>query len=187
MRRTALLLVPFVALALALTACGGDDQSASEEYADDVCSTLSTWVTDVEETVTSLTDQGLAISREDIETAVEETKGATETLADDLQALGAPETEDGNEAKSELESLGTTLDQQLATVEEALDSGGGVTALAATVTTAISTAATAVDQAYQDLQGLDPGGELSEAFQDSDECDSLREQLDEIGSGEDGG
>ena len=44
-------------------------------------------------------------------------------------------------------------------------------------------AASAVNQAYQDLQGLDPAGELGEAFEDSEDCDSLREQLDEMGSG----
>ena len=168
---------------VALAGCGGDDQSASEEYADDVCSTLSTWVTDVEETVRSLTDAGLSITQEDVETAVEETRDATATLSDDLQELGAPETEDGGEAQDELESLSTTLEQQVDTVEEALASGGGVTAITATVTAAISTAASAVNQAYQDLQGLDPAGELGEAFEDSEDCDSLREQLDEMGSG----
>lgn len=172
-----------LALVLVLAGCGGDDESASEEYAGDACSTLSTWVTDVEETVRSLTDAGLAINREDLETALEETRDATATLSDDLQELGAPESEDGNEAQDELESLSTTLERQVETVEEALSSSGGLTAIAATVSAAISTAAAAVNQAYQDLQGLDPAGELSEAFEDSEDCDSLREQLNEIGSG----
>src|SRR5215204_1692370 len=45
---------------LALAGCGGDEgPNASEEYADGVCSSLSTWADDVEATVKTLADQGL--------------------------------------------------------------------------------------------------------------------------------
>lgn len=170
---------------VALASCGGDDEAnASEDYANSVCSSLSAWVTDVQETVTSLTDEGLAIEREDIDTAVDQAKESTESLAEDLEGLGAPETEDGTEAKSELDSLVNTVEQQIATVEEALSSGGAPASIAATVTAAIATAASAVETTYENVQGLDPSGELSEAFEDSEECDSLQEQLDELGSDE---
>jgi membrane protein implicated in regulation of membrane protease activity len=175
---TAALLV----LVLALAGCGGDGSSASEDYADGVCMSLSTWVTEVQETVQSLTDAGLATSREDLQASWEETKDATETLVNDLEQLGPPETEDGEQVKSELDALGTELTQQIDAIEQALDSGGGVTAVAAEVSAAISAAANAVEMTYQDLQGLDPAGELREAFEDSDDCDALEEQLDEIGS-----
>jgi membrane protein implicated in regulation of membrane protease activity len=175
---TATLLV----LVLALAGCGGDGSSASEDYADGVCMSLSTWVTEVQETVQSLTDAGLATSREDLQASWEETKDATETLVNDLEQLGPPETEDGEQVKSELDALGTELTQQIDAIEQALDSGGGVTAVAAEVSAAISAAANAVEMTYQDLQGLDPAGELREAFEDSDDCDALEEQLDEIGS-----
>jgi membrane protein implicated in regulation of membrane protease activity len=171
-----------VFLVLALAGCGGDDSSASEDYADGVCMSLSTWVTEVQETVQSLTDAGLATSREDLQASWEETKDATETLVNDLEQLGPPETEDGERVKSELDALGTELTQQIDAIEQALASGGGVTAVAAEVSTAISAAANAVEMTYQDLQGLDPAGELREAFEDSDDCDALEEQLDEIGS-----
>jgi membrane protein implicated in regulation of membrane protease activity len=171
-----------VVVVLALAGCGGDDSSASEDYADGVCMSLSTWVTEVQETVQSLTDAGLATSREDLQASWDETKDATETLVNDLEQLGPPETEDGEQVKSELDALGTELTQQIDAIEQALASGGGVTAVAAEVSTAISAAANAVEMTYQDLQGLDPAGELREAFEDSDDCDALEEQLDEIGS-----
>jgi membrane protein implicated in regulation of membrane protease activity len=171
-----------VVLVLSLAACGGDDESASEEYANGVCSSLSSWVTDVQETVQSLTDAGLGTTREDIQAAFDETKDATDTLVNDLEELGTPETEDGQQARSEIDDLTTELRTQLDVIEQALDSGEGVTAIAATVSTAVSTAANAVNTTYQDLQGLDPGGELSDAFESSEDCDSLRDQLDEIGS-----
>jgi hypothetical protein len=161
-----------------LAGCGGDDgPSASENYANDVCSSLSTWVTDVQETIQSLTDAGLATSREDIETAFNQTKEATDTLANDLEGAGAPDTEDGQKVKSELDSLSTELRQQLDVIEQALNSGGSVTAIAATASTAVSTAANAVNTTYQNLQGLDPAGELQDAFANSDECNSLEDQL----------
>jgi membrane protein implicated in regulation of membrane protease activity len=169
-----------VLLVLALAGCGGDDSSASEDYANDVCSSLSTWVTDVQETVQSLTDAGLAITRQDIQTAFDDAKESTDTLVSDLEQLGPPETEDGEQAKSELDELGTELRQQLDAVEQALASGGGATAIAAEVTTAISAAANAVNTTYQDLQNLDPAGELRDAFEDSDDCNSLGDQLEDI-------
>jgi membrane protein implicated in regulation of membrane protease activity len=171
-----------VLLVLALAGCGGDDASASEDYADGVCMSLSTWVTEVQETVQSLTDAGLATSREDLQASWDETKDATETLVNDLEQLGPPETEDGEQVKSELDALVTELTQQVDAIEQALNSGGGVTAVAAEVSTAISAAANAVETTYQDLRELDPAGELREAFEDSDDCDALEEQLDEIGS-----
>jgi methyl-accepting chemotaxis protein len=171
-----------LAAVVLLAGCGGDESSASEDYANGVCSSLSSWVTDVQETVQSITDAGLATSREDIQTAFDQTKDATDTLVGDLEGLGPPETEDGQQAKSELDALTTELGQQLDVIQEALDSGGGVTAIAAEVSSAVSAAASAVNTTYQDLRGLDPGGELQDAFENSDDCKSLGDQLDAIGS-----
>lgn len=176
--------VLFVAAVLALAGCGGDDTpSASEEYANDVCGELSTWVTDVQGTVTSVTDQGLSISRDDLQTAFDQTKESTDSMVNDLEQLGPPETEDGQQAKSALDDLGSELQQQLDTIEQAINSGGSVVSIAATVTTAVSTAANAVNTTYQDLQNLNPPGELRDAFENSDECNSLGDQIAELRSG----
>jgi hypothetical protein len=173
-----------VAAVLVLAGCGGDGgSSASEDYANDVCSNLSTWVTDVQETVQSVTDAGLGISRDDIQSAFDQTKEATDSLANDLEQAGPPETEEGQEAKSRLEDLTTELRQQLDTIQEALDSGGGLTSIAATVASAVSAAASAVNTTFQDLKGLDPPGELRDAFENSDECNSLQDQISNLRSG----
>jgi hypothetical protein len=165
-----------------LAGCGGDSgSSTSEEYANDVCSNLSTWVTAVDGAAKSLGDAGLSIDSGDVQTAVGDVGDATDTLADDLKQLGPPETDAGNQAKSELDSLASTLRQQLDTIEEALDSGGGALAIA-TVTTALSAAVSDVESTYQSLQGLDPGGELENGFKDAENCKSLNDQLEAIGS-----
>jgi methyl-accepting chemotaxis protein len=176
-------LVVILAALLLVAGCGGDETSASESYANDVCSSLSTWVTDVQGTVQSLTDQGLSISQDDIQSAFDQTKEATDTLANDLEQAGPPETEAGQEAKSALDGLSTQLNQQLDTIQQALDSGEGLTSIAATVTSAVSAAANAVNTTYQNLQGLDPPDELRDAFENSDDCNSLQDQIANLRSG----
>jgi hypothetical protein len=172
-----------LAAVLLLAGCGGDSgSSASEDYANSVCGDLSTWVTDVNGAITSLTDAGLATDRDDVQSSVDQATEATNELLSSLEALGPPETDAGEQAKSELDSLGATLRQQIETVEQALDADTGAVALAATVTAALSTAASAVESTYNDLRRLDAGGELEDAFQNADDCESLREQVDEIGS-----
>lgn len=99
-----------------------------------------------------------------------------------LKQLGPPETDDGTEAKNEIDALGTTLTQQVDTIEQALASGGGALAQASTITAAASTAANAVESTYQSLKELDPAGELQDSFKDSDECKELGEELENVGS-----
>ena len=165
-----------------LAGCGGDSgSSASEDYANDVCSNLSTWVTTVDGAAKSLGEAGLSIDRDDVQKAVSDVSDATDTLVDDLKQLGPPETDAGTQAKSELDSLGNTLAQQVDTVEGALNGGGSAIALATTVTTALSTAADAVESTYQSLQGLDLGGELQNGFENAEDCKSLSDQLEAIG------
>jgi methyl-accepting chemotaxis protein len=179
--RTAALLLAAV---LALVGCGGDDEaSASETYANDVCSTMSTWVTDVQGTVNDLTDKGLSITRDDIQTAFDQTKESTDSMVNDVKGLGAPDTESGQQAKSELDDLGTELQQQLDMIEESINSGGSLVTIASTVSSAVSAAANAVNTTYENLKGLNPPDELRDAFENSDDCNSLQDQISNLRSG----
>jgi membrane protein implicated in regulation of membrane protease activity len=172
-----------LALALALAGCGGDDdEESAESWANDVCSSLSTWVTDVEEAVQSVTDEGLAIDEEDVDAAVDDVSEATNTLIDDLEALEPPETEGGEEARSELESLATTLESEVETVRQAVESDSGAAEVTSTVSASISTASAEVSSTLETLQEVDPGGELEEGFQNADECDSFRDQIEDLDS-----
>jgi hypothetical protein len=170
-----------VVLVLALAGCGGDDEDSAESWANDVCSSLSTWVTDVDEAVRSLTEGGLSTEQEDIQAAVDQVRDATDELTNDLEELGPPETEGGEQARSELESLSTTLRSEVETVQQAVDSDEGALAVTSTVSMSISTAASAVQSTLNDLEGVDPGGELAEGFDNADECDSFRDQINELG------
>jgi hypothetical protein len=174
-----------LALVLLLAGCGGgddNDSSASEEYANSVCGQMSMWIADQRDTLKSLEDAGLSITREDVRAAVGDVRDSTQVLVEDLRGLDPPETDAGQEAKSELDSLGTTLTQQVDTVEQALDANTGVVALASTVTTALSTATNEVKSTLDELENLE-SGELKDAFQNSDDCAMLREVVEENDSG----
>jgi hypothetical protein len=168
---------------LALAGCGGDDDdNQAESWANSVCSSLSTWITDIDEAVTSLTEGGLSTAEEDVRSAVDQVADATNKLADDLEELEPPETESGEEAKSELESLATTLRSEVETARQAVESDGGTLSVTSTVSVSVSTAASSVQSTFNSLEGLDPGGELENGFENADKCDSFRDQMEDLGS-----
>ena len=162
----------------ALAGCGGDEESASEQWAGGVCSVLSAWVTEVDAAVRSLTDSGLSLDRSSVQAAIENVRQATDELVDDLSDLGSPETEAGDQARSELDELGTQLGGQLDDVEQAAETGS---LSLVTLTGALATAASAVSSTFESLQSLDGGEELRDAFESAGSCDSLRQQADTIG------
>jgi membrane protein implicated in regulation of membrane protease activity len=167
---------------IALAGCGGDDSNAAEDYANSVCGVLSNWVADQQATVKSLRDAGLSITAEDLQAAAGDVRDSTQVLVRDVADLDPPDTDAGSQAKSELNSLGTKLREQVNTVEQALSGGGSMLSQVSTVTAAASTAATELQETYDSLKGLDPGGELQEGFEDADDCKTLNDQLDEIRS-----
>jgi hypothetical protein len=165
-----------------LAGCGGDDSNAAEDYANSVCGVLSNWVADQQATVKSLRDAGVSITAEDLRAAAGDVRDSTQVLVRDLADLDAPDTDAGNQAKSELSSLGTKLRDQVDTVEQALSGGGSMLSQVSTVTAAASTAATELQATYDSIKELDPGGELQDGFEDADDCKTLNDQLDEIRS-----
>ena len=180
LRRLGLLAVVLALLtAPVLAGCGGDDESSSEQWAGDVCSELSTWASGVEEAIRSLTEDGLSLDREAVQSAVDQVKESTEDLADGLEDLGRPETDAGEQARSELDELGTQLGEQLDDVEEAAEDDS---LSVASLTSAITTASSAVKSTLESLQSLEGGEELRDAFDNAESCDSFREQIDTIGN-----
>ncbi|MGH3142927.1 MAG: hypothetical protein ACRDO9_07340 [Gaiellales bacterium] len=179
------LLVVVLALVLALGGCGGDDDesgSAAESWAGSVCSNLSEWITDIDATVKSVTDEGLSINEESLRDAADEAKAATDNVRNDLDQLEAPDTEAGEQAQEELDKLREELQEQADAVERAVEENGGALEVAGTVAAALSTAVNQLKESFENLQNVDPGGEIEDAFRNSDDCDSLREQIEDIRS-----
>jgi chromosome segregation ATPase len=179
-RRARLLVLPLAAL-VALGGCGGDDAGA-EDWANGVCGDVGAWVGDVDETLQSLTDDGLALDEADLVEAADAVGEATDELAANLRELGAPEVESGQRARAELETLLERLRDQYERAREALSADLAPLETVARLATALSAAAAQLQETFDDLRALDPGGELAEAFRNAEDCDALQDQLANIGS-----
>jgi hypothetical protein len=95
-------------LALAASGCGGGGGSSSAEaWASDVCSAISTWRTDVQQITTNaantLTEPGA--TRKDAEQAIGDGVDATQNLLEELKALGPPDADGRDEARSEVNAF----------------------------------------------------------------------------------
>jgi hypothetical protein len=183
-RKSLGLLVIALALVLAVGGCGGDDDDSgsAETWASSVCADLSEWITDIDASVKSVTDEGLGINEDTLREAVDEARTATDQVREDLDQLEAPDTDAGEQAKEELDNLREELREQADAVEQAVEGDGGPLEVAGTVAAALSTAINQLKESFENLQGVDPGGEIEDAFRNSDECDSLREQIEDIRS-----
>ena len=169
-------LVTGIAVAALAAGCGGDDEpSATESWAGDVCSSVTTWQESIASATESLKDDP---SAESVQSAVDEITTATRTLADDLKQSGAPETEAKSQADELLTTLADDLGNAVDTVEQEVDSAqgaaGALTAGAAVVTT-LTTAGQQVSSTVDELEQLDGAGEISDAFDNADACRKLRD------------
>ena len=168
-----------IGFVLALAAgCGGDDASA-EGWAGDVCSSVQEW----RENLTSLVVDAQAggLSADSITTAVEGGVEATRRLREQLQDLGPPDTEAGDEIERELDEL---ADSAVETAEEAreraeaLPEDQSVPELIQSLMSIARDLQSVVGEAqatFAELQELEPGQELEEAFESSEDCQELRE------------
>lgn len=164
-------------LAVALLAgCGGDDDggggSSATDWADGLCSAITEWTESVQTTSDSLKAGNL--SEDSLRDAAEDIKSATEEFVDDVRGLGAPETDSGEEAKEELDQLADSVDENVKDIEDAVDGdGGSLGATVGAVTEALSAMGQQLAATFTALEGLDPGGELEDAFRDAESCDEL--------------
>jgi hypothetical protein len=67
-------------------------------------------------------------------------------------------------------------------VKDAAASNQSALTLVSTVSSAVSTAAGDVQSTLDELDNLDPGGELSEAFKSSDDCKTLQDKVESLRS-----
>lgn len=180
MHRSWSLALGAVTVAIAVSGCGGSNTSSAESWASDVCSAVGTWKTSVQQITTDAAN-ALAkpgATRDDATNAVKQGVDATQTMVDDLKALGPPDTPEGTQAKDDLDSFVTDSQQTLDGVSKALDdipSGASltqiVTQLAAQASTLQQTITSGQDLVAS-LQGL--GGELKTGFEQADSCKELR-------------
>lgn len=179
------MVVTLAAVVLLAAGCGGSSDSGgttgsnsdtppTTEWADGLCTAISTW----KSTISSIGDTitGGDISKDSLTSAVDDAKSATETLTSDLDALGTPDTDAGQQAKDSIDQLSTELRDDVTTIQDELDSASGLTGLIAaipTITKSLADMGTQISTAISDLESLDARGELESAFEDASSCDEL--------------
>ena len=167
----------FLSLAL-LAGCGGDDGSSSQaadEWADGFCSALKTYTDDLAAIAEPLTDVS-SLSEDSIQEAAEDAQNATETLAEDMRSLGAPDTTSGDQVDGAVEALATELESGALELEAAVadvSSAADVPAALGTLTTTLSELGREVGLALQTIEDADTSGELKTAFEDAQSCGEL--------------
>lgn len=169
-------------LTLVASGCGQSDDNASSEptaaesWASDVCTTVGAWTTtlqDARETLSSPRD----LSAADIESTFAEVRTATSTLVNELDDLGAPDTDAGDQAQERVSSLSEQLQEQAAVIDDASgDQPQGMGELltrVSTVSGAVAQMISDTQAAVADLRVLDGAQELEDAFKDTASCKDL--------------
>ncbi len=178
MRVRSLLAVAVLALAGHGAGCGGsDDDSAAEtnptaEWADGFCNAVTDWTNELKTVTEQFTDAS-NLSQDGIRSAADDVRSATQTLIDDLEGLGTPDTESGQEIRSSLDTLSTTLDTETSQIQDTAEGISGIADLPSAISeisTSLSALGTAFSQTLQTIEKADVDGELQSALQDSPAC-----------------
>jgi hypothetical protein len=164
-------------LSLLASACGGSKTVSTQEWADNLCSSINTWKSSISSTVSSVGQS--SITKDSLTNAVDQGKSATQKLSDDLKGLGKPNTEAGQEAQSEVDQLSDELNGQIDKIENAVDDASGAQGTLNAVSVASSSLSTMIQQVkttFTELQGLEPQGknEIKQAFQNAPSCQKLK-------------
>jgi len=163
-----------VVIAALAAGCGSDKPPTTAEWADGVCSAVTTWEDSLKSAAEPLTSGD--ISKESLQAAADDVKSATDTLESDLKDLGKPDTDVGQQAQDEIDTLTGELQTDVDTIKSAAEGVSGVSGITAAVTTAtttVTTMKTQVNDTITSLKQLDPKGELTTAFQQSSSCQQL--------------
>jgi hypothetical protein len=176
--------VGVIAVAVALTAagCGGSSgaPTVEETWAASVCTTITTWKTDVESitenATTAITEPGA--TRKDIETAIDNGVAATRTLVADLRALTPPDTPEGVQAKSEVDAFLGDAQASIDKVQQAIDelpTGAGLAQVIAKLSGLASNLQSTLQSGRDLVVSLSKlGSDLKAGFENAASCKKLR-------------
>jgi uncharacterized phage infection (PIP) family protein YhgE len=168
-------------LAIAAAGCGGSDPSAEEDWAGDVCSSVSDWQDQIEESAADIREQiesPGAGTLAAVESEIEEGVDASKELADDLQSLEPPDTEAGEQAQQEIDSLADQVEETVEKTKETIDSLPENASLSEVVETvgpllpSLQALATNVSATLASVQ--ERGSDLKEGFDKADSCEKYR-------------
>jgi uncharacterized protein YoxC len=174
-RSTLLPAVLAVVLVVLVAGCGKSKPKTATDWANSVCSDVSTWKSSLADATNSL--QGGNVSKDSLQSAVNDAKDATSTLTKDLKSLGKPPTESGAKAQQTVQTLSNQINEGVSTIQNTISSVTTVSnALNAVsiVSSQINVLKNDITAAYNTLVKINPRGELQQAFQKADDCAPFR-------------
>jgi ABC-type transporter Mla subunit MlaD len=173
------LLLLVAALAIAAVGCGGDEEpsgaTATDEWAEQFCTAVSSWTDELRQ-IGGTIDDPSALNTDALEQAARDVSTVTEGFVEEMRALGAPDTESGDDVRESLNSLADTLETEKADIESAVDDLSGLTDIPGAITAigrALTAMGTAFENALSAVEDADAGGELEDALEQSDACDEI--------------
>jgi uncharacterized protein YoxC len=168
------LLVVLAVLCLVAAGCGGHKKpQTAAEWADSFCTSVSTWKTSL---TTAKNDFTASPSKDSLKQAADDVSSATNTFSSDVKGLGKPPTSDGAQAQQQVEQLSTEVQQTKETIQTAAKSVTSVNQAlnaASVVSTNLAKLKDDATTTFNQLEQLNPGGELETALKQSSTCQGL--------------
>ena len=162
-----------IAVGSVAAGCGSKKQPVSTtDWANGVCSAITTWTSSVKSAADSL--KGGNLSKSSLQSAAHKAESATETLQSDLKGLGQPDTQAGQQAKSLIDQLSSDLKTGTDSIKTAVNGASGASGVVSAAATIGATLATMSSQVTSTLKSLEQlGGGVKTAFQQSSACKQL--------------
>ena len=168
-------------LAFAAAGCGGDETSATEEWAGDVCSAVGTWQDQIEQSATDIREQIQspgADTLEAIKDEITEAADASIDLSEELKSLKPPDTEKGDRTQQEVEALADQVDQTVDKTRETIEGlpdDASLTEVGKAVGPLLPSLQALITNVSATLTSLqEQGSELKEGFDKADSCERYR-------------
>jgi uncharacterized protein YoxC len=172
-RSIAVCCVVLMVVGLVASGCGSKKQPISTaDFANGVCSAISTWTGSVKSAADSL--KGGNVSKSSLQSAAKEVESATATLESDLKSLGEPGTQAGQQAKSLTDQLSSDLKTGINSIKSAVSGASGASGIASAAATVAATLTTMSNQVTSTVNSLKQlGGQVKTAFEQSTACQKL--------------
>jgi len=176
-------LAAVLAAVLLASGCGSGGKSSSsdtkpaEDWANSVCSAITTWTSSVRKTGNDL--RSGSVNKSSLSSAVNEFQQSTKQLADDLKGLGRPDTASGQKAQQSVDKLAGEIQSDADKIKSEVKGASGVAGYQkalANVGVTLTQMGEQVTNTFGELGNLDAKGELESAFKKADKCSSLVKQ-----------
>ena len=147
-------------------------------WAGDVCGAIATWEGSVKTIATDFSD---GISKDSLSQKIDAVGQATMDLGDQLVAIGAPETDAGKKAQTDIATLTSEMQAGVEDIKSQAgtltDSGvGGIQSGLEDIKTEVEQLLKDVRSTFHEIRQLSPANELTTAIQNDEICQSLRPQ-----------